>query len=320
LVVNVDRESIQFPDRVDVLGAHIVIRCEVVDVVCRSANRRHRRDETGKCTLDLADGSGTVEDGGRPVVEVGIEFVDTDVNVLGSLPDWDLIKQYYETKYGLRTDKEETFLKIQKSIKRFKSAIENTFLTFKNEKSRLLFDALIRNEGLSKDFLYFLFWNTSVNNALFHAINTNVYFVAFYSGRIALKNDDVLSYLKELKLAEPQIQKWSLSTLNITASKYLTLLKKFGLLEGKQRKSILHPFLSDKMFIIFIYWISAISERSNLLNSEWLKYGFMETELLLQRLMKNKFSDYFYVYYTGDNLRIETKVEYGDLYEAIIRN
>lgn len=246
--------------------------------------------------------------------------INTDINVLGSLPDFTLIKYYFEAKYELISEKENTTIKTEKSIKRFKKAIESTFIAFKNEKIKTLFEALIRNEGISNDFLYLLFWNASVNNELLHAINTNVYFEAFYNGRVALRVDEIASYLNDLKNTEPQLIKWSQSTINITASKYLTLLKKLRLLEGKQTKTILHPFLNDKMFVIFIYWITAISKGSNLLKSEWLKYGFMETELLLERLKKKSFSDYFNIYYTGDNLKIETKIEYGKLYEIITGN
>ena len=74
------------------------------------------------------------------------------------------------------------------------------------------------------------------------------------------------------------------------------------------------------MFVIFIYWITAIEQGSNLLRSEWLSYGFMETELFLERLKKKSFTDYFNIYYTGDNLKIETKIEYENLYEIITRN
>jgi len=246
--------------------------------------------------------------------------INTDINVLGSLPDWNLIKHYYEIKYKLKSGKENTSIKTQKSIKRFKTSIENTFLTFKNEKIKTLFNSFIQNEGINNDFLYILFWNASLNNELFHAINSSVYFKALYNGRVALKKDEVSSYLNELKISEPQLQKWTSNTINTTASKYLTFLKKFGLLEGKQIKSILHPFLNDKMFIIFIYWLTAFEESSNLLNSEWLKYGFMETELLLERLKKKSFSKYFNIYYTGDNLKIETIIEYEQVYEIISRD
>ncbi len=246
--------------------------------------------------------------------------INTDINILGGLPDWSLIEYYYDIKYELQSGREETTLKTAKSLKRFKKAINETFISFKNEKFKIIFDSLIRSEGISKDFLYLLFWNASVNNELLHAINMNVYFEAFYSGRAALRNDEVSSYLNELKRTEPQLQKWTLSTINTTASKYLTLLKKFGLLEGKQTKSILHPFLNDKMFIVFIYWLTAIEKGKNLLKSEWLKYGFMETELFLERLKKKSFTDYFNIYYTGDNLKIEPKIEYERLYESITGN
>ena len=179
--------------------------------------------------------------------------INSDINVLGSLPDWDLIKYYYEIKYKLKQGQAMTTLKTEKSIKRFRSSIEKTFITFKNEKIKILFHSLIENEGISKDFLYLLFWNASMNNELLHSINMNVYFEAFYNGRMTLRNDEVSSYLTDLKSSESQLQKWTQSTINTTASKYLTLLKKFGLMEGKQTKRILHPFLNDKMFIIFIY-------------------------------------------------------------------
>ncbi len=97
----------------------------------------------------------------------------------------------------------------------------------------------------------------------------------------------------------------------------MSLLKKFGLLEGKNSKEVVHIFLDNKMFVVFIYFINIVEEKSNILNSEWIKYGFMDKQVLIERIRKNEFKQYFDIYYYGDNLKIETKIEYEKLYDII---
>jgi len=245
--------------------------------------------------------------------------INTDINILGSLPDWELIKYYY---YHKDADLQQglTHIKTNKSIKRFENAIKNTFLTFENDKIESLFKPLISGEANHKDLLLFLFWNASLNNDLFNYLNHNVFFKALYSGRVSIKNDEVTACLLELKEKEKQLEKWSMSTVKTTASKYLTLLKKLGLLEGSRTKNILHPFLDDKMFVIFIYFLTAVETQRNLLNSSWLPYSFMEKNLFLERLKKKTFIDYYDIYYTGDKLIIEPKIPYRDIYDTLTRN
>ena len=249
--------------------------------------------------------------------------INSDINVLGSLSDWNLIVYYFNKKYNLNANQKVssiTSIKTDKSIKRFEKAINSTLLSFKSKNIELLFKALMQKEGLSKDTLLFLFWNAAINNDLLHYLNDNVFFPAFYSGRIAIKYDEVVACLNELKNSEPELKKWADSTLLITASKYLTLLKKFGLLEGGKTKTILHLFLNDKLFVIFVYILIAISEKSNLLISPWLKYGFSEHQFFIERIKKKQFTSYFNIFYTGDNLKIETLIEYKNIYEIITRN
>src|SRR5205085_8375486 len=118
--------------------------------------------------------------------------------------------------------------------------------------------------------LLMLFWNSSVNNDLFNYLNAHVYFPSFYSGRLVIKKEEVAACIKELKETEVIVQGWTIVTIETVARKYLTLLKKFNLMEGSLNKAIIHPYLNDKMFVMFVYWITAIEVRSNLLESEWL--------------------------------------------------
>jgi len=162
-----------------------------------------------------------------------------------------------------------------------------------------------------------LFWNSSFNNELLHYLNSNVYFPSFYSGRLIIKKEDVNACIKELKETEDVVRAWTILTIETVGRKYLTLLKKFNLMQGSINKSIVHPYLSDKMFILFLYWLTAIESRPNLLESEWLKYSFCERPVFIERLMQKKFARYFQFIYTGDRLTIETIVSYEKIYDAV---
>jgi hypothetical protein len=61
----------------------------------------------------------------------------------------------------------------------------------------------------------------------------------------------------------------------------------------------------------------AISDKPNLVSSQWLAYSFSEKQTFLDRLLQKKFSKYFNVIYTGDNLNIETLIPYESIYEYI---
>jgi hypothetical protein len=126
--------------------------------------------------------------------------------------------------------------------------------------------------------------------------------------------------IKDLKLTEDDLKKWSELTVSVTASKYLTLLKKFGLMEGSRNKNIFHPHLSDRLFVLFVYWISAISDKPNLVHSHWLPYCFSEKQTFLDRLFQKKFSKYYNVVYTGDNLTIEPILSYESINEYLIES
>lgn len=251
-------------------------------------------------------------------------IINTDINILGGLPDWNLIKYYFQedilklNEYvGIQSF---TTIKTDKSIKRFKKAINSTFFNFKNEDIKAIFNDTIFKKSFSIETQYFLYWIASHNNDLLHYINNSVFFPALYSGRTSLKIEEITACIKDLKLKEESLKKWSETTIKTTASKYLTLLKKFGLMEGKANKSILHPFLSDDMFIIFIYWLVAVSGSTNLLKSEWMSYSFSEIPHFLDRVMQKKFSKYFNIVYTGDKLSIEPIIPYNQLYDEIYQS
>ena len=250
--------------------------------------------------------------------------INSDINVLGSLPDWNLIKVFlYEDMASINNNggiHTYTAIKTDKSVKRFEKAIKATLIKARKPNLEIIVNQAITSSVINSETLLLLFWNASANNELLFYLNEKVFFPAFYSGRVSIKNDEVVACIKDLRISEGDLKKWSEITITTTASKYLTLLKKFGLMEGSVSKSIVHPYLSDSMFVLFAYWISALSEKSNLINSNWLTYCFSEKQSILDRLFQKKFTKYFNVLYTGDRLSIEPTLPYESIYDVITKS
>jgi len=243
--------------------------------------------------------------------------INSDINILGNLPDYNFIKYFLDNNSGIDSFSGLSEIKTTKSIKRFEKAVKASFLHCFNESIKHLMDSVYKNESISKDYQFMLFWNMSINNDLFHYLNNYVYFPSFYSGRVSIKTIEVKSCIIDLKSNNAELKTWKPNTVVEISSAYLRVLKKLNLLEGTLHKTILHPFLSDKMFVLFIYWIKAIETNSNLLESEWLKYSFCEKPVFIERLMQKKFSKYFQLLYTGDKLKVETLIPYSTIYHAI---
>jgi len=247
--------------------------------------------------------------------------INTDINILGGLPDFNLIKHYlFSDKTGLALKADHytfTAIKSDEAVRRFERAIIRTLVTFKNIEQASLIKSMILSESISQDSLYLLFWNASVNNELLHYLNSQVYFPSFYSGRLVIRKEEVGACIKDLREKEEQLKEWTIVTIETVASKYLTLLKKFNLLEGSNTKKILHPYLSDKMFVLFIYWLTATETSSNLLESEWLKYCFCEQPIFIERVMQKKFAKFFQLTFTGDKLKIEPTIPYQYIYDGV---
>ncbi len=247
--------------------------------------------------------------------------INTDINLIGGLSDWGLIQVFLEKtlhETGIEGGIHSfTTIKTEKSVRKFERAILATFLKYPTKDIEVLIRNLLIKENLSQDSLLLMFWNASFNNELLNYLNTQIYFASFFSGRVSIKQDEVVACLKDLKEREIDLKRWSDSTLQITSSKYLTLLKKFNLMVGSLNKTIVHPYLNDKMFIHFVYWITAIETKSNLLQSKWLQYSFCERSLFVERVHHKKYSKYFQFTFTGDRLKIETLIPYEKISDAI---
>jgi hypothetical protein len=241
--------------------------------------------------------------------------INTDINVLGSLKDFSIITLLLTQPEVVQS---HTLIKTIGSYQRYINTINRTLLKFQNSNVETLVRGMLLKEDPSFDSLLTLFWNASANNELLDYLNQKVYFPALYSGRMALKKDEIFACLQELKQSEFSLQDWSDYTIDKIACKYLTVLKKFNLMQGSQNKTILHHHINDKLLMHFVFWLLTVGTKSNILESQWLSYSLMEKEVFVQRILQKKFIKFIHINFTGDKLFIEPVISYKALYDGLL--
>lgn len=242
--------------------------------------------------------------------------INSNINILGGLPEFELIKTFLmDSDNQGKSHLEYSDIRTLKAVNRFKKAIQESFVS-ETENINNLFLPFLKENSINEN-LYFLFLLFSFNNDLFKYLNDTVFFPIYYSGRRIIKKEEVEICLKDLQKTNETLGNWSDSTITTIASKYLTLLKKFGLLSGVQKKEIVYKNLSSEEFLVFVYFLSIAEENSNKIHSEWIKYSFYENEFFLQKVLEKQLIRYVEVQYNGDNLKLKPMINYDKLYETL---
>ena len=213
--------------------------------------------------------------------------INSNINILGGLPELELIKTFLtDSDNQGKSHLEYSDIRTLKAVNRFKKAIKDSFVSG-NDNINNLFLPFLKEKSINEN-LYFLFLLFAFNNDLFKYLNDTVFFPIYYSGRRIIKKEEVEICLKDLQKTNETLSSWSESTITTTASKYLTLLKKFGLLNGVQKKEIVYKNLSSVEFLVFLYFLTIAEENSNKINSVWIKYSFYENEFFLQKVLEKQ--------------------------------
>lgn len=196
----------------------------------------------------------------------------------------------------------------QKATSRFRKAVEDGFLHFTSDEHRALFtSALSSSDYLPEEKLIILFWQLAYANTLFNEVTDNVFLRALYSGRTSIAKADVEGFLRHLKTQEPDEMPWSDSTISTTASKYLTVLKKFGLADGTNTKSIKATHISSSLFVYLVkFALTAYPEVQNLSNPAF-RFSFLETPTIISRLKTIEFIPLWDIAQIGNDVTITLK-------------
>jgi hypothetical protein len=251
---------------------------------------------------------------------------NSDINPLGSIPDYHLIYRALPLLYGrnneleklLVTDNEFNF-RTERSRKRFLFVLNSAFIT-KNESINKLAGVLIdflENDEQAKALI--VFWLFSINNRLFYELNRDIFLKYYYQGRAELPKNDVMAYLKNLIAENSELKgKWSEETIDTMASKYLTVLKKLGLLEGRHKKTFRMITITNEMLAVFVHFFARMEGRkTNMLEDEFLPFSFVSAGNMVDRLKTIGKKDWIKMNYTGASLEVEGKFEINTIAHGI---
>ncbi len=234
---------------------------------------------------------------------------DSGVNIIGSIPDYDVMLDYISDTYGLTENSSGSFaFRTEKSLKRFVAAIEASILKFNSESHKSLFFGAIANEEYTAaERRIILFWQLTYSNKLFGRITAEVFMKALYSGRITLTAEEILAFLRHVKETETDELGWSEDTLKTSASKYLTILKKLGLASGAIKKSIVHPVITSNLFVYFIRFVQVVCPEDKTLHNPYMIYAFNDEDGLINRLKKIDNIQYWDIAQVGRDVTIKLK-------------
>jgi hypothetical protein len=95
----------------------------------------------------------------------------------------------------------------------------------------------------SQEFVSFLYLHYALRDHLTYDFVTEILWDRWGNQQRSVVREDVLSLLDQAAGAQPQIQRWTESTHLRLAGSILTALRDFGVLEGKQKKTLVRPML-----------------------------------------------------------------------------
>ncbi len=230
---------------------------------------------------------------------------NTDTNIIGGVPDYSAVIKFVLDELGPSQNTDFVF-RTQNASQRFVNAIKRLLIEFKNDAHKKIFIDAISNDTLRLEQKYLmLFWQFNINNPLFNRLTEDYYMKCLFAGRSSLSSEEVTSLLYELRRENPDELQWSEATLKLTASKYLTVLKKLGLAEGTQNKSICYPVVGDEIFVYFVKLALAVYPEQPTEANPLFKLSFLDTESLIKRLKTIKFTSIWTLKQLGNNIQIE---------------
>ena len=227
--------------------------------------------------------------------------INTDINIVGSIPNYDYIIEII--KMRAKGDSNEEIkdkmvnqnifeIRTKNSRIRFLTVIKNTFLNFttpNQENFILKMSENADNNHIKNVILYFQF---AINNRIFTLITLNVFRKKLFDGAITISKKEVEEYLYQLADNHEFIKELPVNTIKAISYKYLTVMTKFGYLEGRKKKNfkIQIPDIKDLLFsIYFLQSIGIPSDKifSNELMDLWLIEDSLKDEIIKNAAIRN---------------------------------
>jgi hypothetical protein len=132
----------------------------------------------------------------------------------------------------------------------------------------------------------------------------------FQRGTLAVKAEDIVTFIKSIQDDYADLRDRSDSTINEAATKYLTSLRNFGLLEGRQRKEFAVTYVPDETIAYLVYRLfqEGATSASDVLDHEDWKLVLMD-ESEVQRRIRDISPQYITYEKRGSTERLRMKYD-----------
>ncbi len=254
---------------------------------------------------------------------------NSDINSFGGIQDYFMIHESLRVYFSNDEDlsnkliKENIFgVRTEEGRGRFYRGIKSSILKFHNSKHEQIYQSFFTELDSALPYNLLVFWQLSVNNHLFYNITKDLYLNYYFQGKATVISQDVFYYLQDLKQkdADFEEQNWTKKTTEPVASKYLTVLRKLGLVEGVQKKHLLHIQISDSVLALFSYLLIALyGEGTNFLNHHFLPFSFVSNDSFVERIKRLGRKGLIDMTYTGTKLTIHPILKFEELADGLFR-
>ena len=164
----------------------------------------------------------------------------------------------------------------------------------------------------SREFIALLYLHYTLRDHLTYDLVTEILWDRWNNNQLSVSREDVLFLLDQASGTQPQIQRWAESTrLKLTGS-ILTALRDFGVLKGKQKKSLIQPTLPlpTAEYLLRILTAEGLRGAEVLRDASWRLFFYREDDVahILSRLAQERRINFERV---GDTVVLDTPAEWS---------
>ena len=250
-----------------------------------------------------------------------------DINSLGGIQDYHMIHESLRSYFNNEKDLKKRFIsdnifgiRTEEGRGRFFRGIKSSILTFQTGSHEDIYRSFFKNIEYTLPYNLLIYWQLSINNLLFQNISKELYLKYYFQGKTTITGKDVYFYLQDLREHDLDFasQNWTKKTTEPIASKYLTILKKLGLLDGVQKKQILYVQISDQELAVFLYLLIALfGEGTNFINHHFNKFSFVPSESFPERVKRIAKKGLIGMTYTGTKLTLHPIFNFKEVANGI---
>lgn len=166
------------------------------------------------------------------------------------------------------------------------------------------------NSGVRSDVVDWCLYYEFAQDPFIRLVTTDFLYPEFERGTLAVQAVDIVEFIESIQENYADLRERSESTINEAATKYLTSLRNFGLLEGTQRKEFAVTYIPDETIAYVVYRLfqkGANSASEIIEHEDWKLFLMNESEV--QRRIRDISPQYITYEKRGSTERLVRKYD-----------